>query len=534
MKRILMGSAAIVAALIVSVGCSNQGGFSKRTQEGKENVFRYPIVTNPTSLDPGIVQDGDTIDLVQNMYEGLVAYGEQNTIIPILAESWDISEDGRTYTFKIKKGVKFHDGNELTAEDFKWTIERNTEPSFNSETAFQYLTDIVGVSEKLEGRAKEVSGVQVVDPYTLKITIDEPRPYFLGKLCYPVSWAMSRHSTPATEVTSPDQIAGTGPFKLKQFVANQLAVQEAFDDYWGGRPNIDAIERPVIGDAATRLNKYRSGEIDLVMLERQDVPTLQQDPELKDQLKFFPRPSVWFLALNCTTYEPFKDARVRRAVALAVDRDKIVNEILGGVNQIAYGMIPPGVPGFRDDYRGLPYDPETAKRLLAEAGYEDASKMPRLELIIRENRPDIRIVAEAVQSQLSETLKMPITIRTMEWRSMIERINRRETDFSHRRWAADYLDPENFISFMGASYGVENKVNYSNPALDQLTRAGDTEMDEARRLPLYQQAEDIMVNDAAYVPIYFQRDAELISPRVKGLRESVFGHLPHTKVTLGQ
>ncbi len=532
----------VLVALSGLFGCG-KGGFSERTQEGKENVFRYPIVTNPTTLDPGVVQDGDTIDLIQQVFEGLVTWGEDNRVRPLLAESWEIEDGGTGYVFTIKKGTRFHSGREVTARDFKWSFERCTDPAFNTTTADTYLTDIVGVREKIRGKAPEIAGIQVLDDYRLKIRIDKPRPYFLGKLTYIVGAVVDKDRVPAKrkndrgewewpEINNAETMIGTGPFMAETIVPEQIVVLRANADYHGGRPLVDKIERPVIKDPATRLNKYRGGELDLVMLERQDVPAIKKDPELSSHLKFFDRPSLWYVAMNSKIYPQFRDRRVRRAFAMAIDKKKIVDTYLDGINPIANGIVPPGVLGHRPDAPSIAFDPEGARRLLAEAGYPDGRGIPELELKFREARPDIQIVAEAVASQLQANLGLRIRLVTMEWRAYLEKHERSDIGFCHMRWAADYLDPENFLSFLLAGYGPQNKVSYANPQFDALCSSGDTEMDSDKRLAMYAQAEDIVVQDAPFVPIYFQRDAELIRPKVKGLRESLFGHLPHTTVDL--
>jgi oligopeptide transport system substrate-binding protein len=534
MKRAATLFLALAASLTLLGGCGSGsdkggGGFSQRTQGGSENVFRYPIVTNPTSMDPHVVQDGDTIDVLQNVYEGLVGWDTENRVVPILAESWEISEDGTTYTFKIKQGVKFHNGRELTAEDIKYGFERATTAALKSPTADTYLTDIIGVKEKLAGTATEVAGVKVIDPLTLTITIDKPRPYFLGKLTYPVYFPVPKEVVEIDkEISQISEMVGTGPFKVAEYVPDQLVALEKFVEYHGGEPQVDRIERPVVKDPATRLNKYKSGELDLVMLERQDVLALQDDPQFKDQLQFFPRPSMWYLGINVKEYPPFAKRDVRRAFAMAVDKEQIVKEVLSGINTVANSVVPPGVLGYREDAKDIKYNPEEAKRLLAAAGYPNGQGMPELTMYFREQRPDIRIVAEAAAAQIKENLGVEVKLRTLEWRNYLDRHNKKELPFYHMRWAADYLDAENFLSVLLATYGGENKTNYSNPEYDALTSRADSILDEPERLRLYAQAEDIVLQDAIFIPIYFQRDAELISPKVKGLRESLFGHLPHT------
>lgn len=543
MKRALVWLLILAIAL---AGCG-KGNFSKRVRAGKEGVFRYPIVTTPTTLDPGIVQDGDTIDLVQQVFEGLVFWGEDNVVHPMLAEKWDIQDGGKTYVFHLKKGVKFHSGREVTADDFKWTVERNTDPAFKSPTADTYLGDIVGIHEKVKGTAKEVKGFQVVDKYTLRIAIDKPRPYFLGKLTYIVSAVVDKEAVPKKfknksgkwewpEIRSVKEMVGTGPFMASSYIPDQLVVLDSNPDYHLGAPPIKQIERPILKDAATRLNKYRAGEIDLVMLERQDVEGIQKDADLVNDLKFFPRPSLWYIGLNVwnppSGVKQFQDQRVRRAFAMAIDKEKICKEYLQGINEVANSIVPPGVLGHRSDARAIAYNPDQARKLLAEAGYPGGRGFPEMTMNFREARPDIRLVAEAAANMFKENLGITVKLQTMEWRAYLEKHNADEVPFFHMRWAADYLDPENFLSFLLAGYGPENHIGYRNAQFDALCSRADQELDNDKRLRLYAEAEDMVLQDAPFIPIYFQRDAELISPRVKGLRESLFGHLPHTTVRL--
>jgi ABC-type oligopeptide transport system substrate-binding subunit len=525
--------AAGFAVGLALTGC-NQGGFSEKTNDKKANVFRYPIVTSPTSLDPAMVQDGDTIDAIQQVFEGLVGFSPDNKVVPILAEKWEVQDNGTSYVFSLKKDLKFSSGREVKAADFKKCFERACDPAFNSPTAATYLSDIVGVKERLAGKADEVKGYEVVDDYTIKIKIDKPRPYFLGKLTYPVTFVYDLEKLPDAkkEMATVDQMVGTGPYTFEQFVPEQILKLKANAAYHGGAPKVDGIERPVAKDAATRLQLFKNKEVDLVQLERQDIKAIEEDAELKSMLKFFNRPSVWYIGLNVDMYEPLKKKEMRQAIARAIDTENIVKNVLGGVNEKANGIVPPGVFGHRDNPKLLTYDPKAARELMAKAGYPEGKGLPEFTITFREARPDIQLVAAQVASDLKKNLNMNVKLQTMEWRSYLEKHNKSAIPFLHMRWAADYLDAENFLSTLLASYGPENKLNYKNPAYDALTAKADVSLDEAERQKLYGEAEDLVLDDAPFIPIYFQRDAELIRPRVEGLRESVFGHLPHTTVSL--
>lgn len=531
MKRValLFGLAVLVA------GC-NKGGFSQRTSVEKSNIFVYPIGNKPTTLDPGKVEDGDTIDVIQQAYEGLVGWSEKNVPSPRLATSWDIKDGGATYVFHLRKGVKFHNGRGMTAQDFKWCIERNCNPAFTSATASTYLSDIVGVKERLAKKAPEVSGVKALDDNTLEIKIDKPRPYFLGKLTYPVAFVFAKEALkdPLKEITDVSEMIGTGGFKFEKAVPDQEITFTAFKDYYEGAPKIDGIRRPYVGDSSTRLQMYKNNQIDLVQLERQDLEALKTDAAYKDDLKYFDRPALWYIGLHSNSPQivAFKDPRVRRAFAMAIDKDKIVKEQLGGINTKADSIVPPGVFGHREKVNGVAFNPEGARKLLAEAGFPGGKGLPDLEINFRNNHPDIERVAEAVGTQLKRVLGVNVSMQPLEWGAYLEKHDKHQLPFFHMRWAADYLDAQNFLSTLLATGAEENRIDYHNPQFDALCAKADVSLDPAERLKLYAQAEDIALQDAPFIPLFFQKDIELIRPRVVGIRESVFGHLPHTKVSL--
>ncbi|MBS1709533.1 MAG: ABC transporter substrate-binding protein [Armatimonadetes bacterium] len=531
MNRLGVWSAVFVAA-VLSVGCGGPSNFSERRKEGEAGVLKYPIKSNPTTLDPAIVQDGDTIDILQNVYEGLVGWDENNQPVGYLAEKWDVKDNGKTWVFHLRKGVKFSNGRELTADDVKFSIERACDPQMKSQTADAYMNDIVGVTDMVNGKAKGVAGVKVIDPSTVEIDLNQPTPYFLGRLTYIVSAVVPKESVPTTEIKEVSQCVGTGPFKIKEFHPNQLLVLEANPGYWGTKAKLSRIERPVIIDAQTRLNKYKNGELDMLLLERQDVNALKKDPVLGKEIVAYPRPSIYYVAMNQLVNPQFKDLRVRQAFAMGIDRDKIVNELLEGLNEKADSIVPPGVKGHRDKAAVYPYDVAKAKELLAQAGFPGGKGLPPFTLTFRDGQPDVKVVAEAVASQLNANLGLDIKLQVMEWRAYLEKFNHKEQGFYHMRWAADYLDPQNFLSQMLATWGPENKLGYNNAEFDKLCRQGDTTLDYDARVPFYQKAEDVALQDVAWIPIYFQKDYELHKPGVNGLRESLFGHLQHTTTSI--
>lgn len=486
---------------------------------------------SPTTLDPAVVQDVDTGNLLNNVFQGLVGYDENNRIVGLLAEDWSIQDGGRTYIFTLRPNAKFHNGRAVKADDVKWSYERATNRDFPSPTALEYLSDIVGVNEKRAGKANDISGIKVLDDRHLSITIDKPRAYFLGKLTYPCADVLERETAGERPISSVSQAIGTGPFKFGSYVPDEKITLVANKDYYLQPPMIDGVERPIVKDASTRINLFRSGSLDYVSLERQDVEGVEQDPNLRELLEIGPVAAIYYIGLNETAYPPFKDRRVRQAFVMAVDRSKIAGQDLQGMT-VANGYLPPGIAGYRQKLKGLPFDVDAARRLLAEAGYPDGKGLPAVTLAFRAERPDARISAEAVGEMLKENLGVPIQLRSMEWGALLDARDRKQLQMVVESWYADYLDAQNFLSMLLTSTASGNYDGYSNPQFDRLCALADSELNKDRRTELYQQAEDVLIADAARMPLYFDRSVNLVSPRVHGLRQNLFGLLPQTEMEL--
>lgn len=521
----------LFAAATLIVGCGG-GRFGNSGASKADHVLHATIPTNLTKLDPAQVEDGDTIEVLNQIFEGLVQYNEHNELQPNLAESWTVSEDGLTFTFKIKKGVKFHSGREMTAEDVKYSWDRAATKEVLSPTVEGYMMDIVGFAEAWAGTADGLSGVKVIDAYTLEVKILHPKGYFPMYLQYPCYFVVDREKVAKTPITSVENMIGTGPFRITEYKENQQVVLERFEDYHGGAPKLEKIVRLIAKDPQTRRSLYESGRADWVALERQDKAFVDQNEELKQALQVVDRAAIWYLGFGLKAYEQFKDARVRKAFAMAVDKDRIINEGFDGINVRADGIIPPSVPGFDPDFKGLPYDPAAAKALLAEAGFPNGQGLKPIKFYFRADRADPKIVAEMVAQDLDKNLGVKVELAPTEWKALLEMRSKGELGFFHLRWGADYLDPQNFLSFMLHTNARENTLGYSNPVFDAICEKADKLPLEKKdeRFNLYREAQKIaVVDDAIWIPIYFQRDLELVRPGVEGIRRSAMGPLPHTE-----
>ena len=551
----LLAGGLILASTLT--GCNTTGkktgatGASDAASSGedrapKANVFRYPLSSDPTTLDPGKLEDGTTIDLLQQVYEGLVKWDDKNQLVPNIAEKWDISPDGKTYTFHLKHGVKFHHGREVVAADFKYSMERACDPALNSPTT-GYLQDIVGVKARLADKAngvKDIIGIKAVDPYTLEITIDAFKPYWLGNMTYACSYVVCKEAIEKNGGKIDEtNVVGTGPFMLEPgaYKRNYQVKSVANPDYHGGKPILEAIVRPIIQDSGTRLSKYQADEIDMVEIAPSDLERVEKDEKLKAELKSMPRARIWYIAMNVVpANSPFKKLEVRQAFAMAIDKKEALKVGLHDQADLASGILPLGVPGANPNIRPLAFNPAKAKELLAKAGYPDGKGFPAITFSYRNDRQEVQDVSEIIRQQLKTNLGIEVQAHPMPWVDFLKQRHDKTLPFATSSWGADYLDPQNFLSTLlhtdnivnGKPTHEENGIGYSNAEFDSLCDKADVERDPVKRMAMYQQAEQIAINEAPWIPLYSQRDLNLIKPRVSGYRDSLFGILPHLYTTV--
>lgn len=513
-------------------GPSSSSGGGSAADDG--TVLRVAQQTEPTKIDPAQVEDGPTIEFLMQVFEGLVQWNKESKVVPCLAEKWDVTDGGKTYTFHLRKGARFHNGREVTAEDFVYSLTRVLDPKTPSTTATTYLGDILGALDFNSGKATSLPGVEAVDPQTLRIRIDAPKAYFLSKLTYPTGYAVCKEAIEGTggEVTDASMI-GTGAFKMAEYRKGDRIILEANKDYWEGVPKLERVERRILLDNNTRHDKFEAGELDITDISMAQHRADVQNAELAKLMHTFPRPSVYYMSLNQQAYPPFKDKRVRQAFAMAVNKAEIVKTVHEGVPPVAHGIVPPGVPGHDKGFQGLPYDPDRARKLLAEAGFPGGQGLPPLTLFFRASVEDIRNTAVAIAGDLEKNLGIKVQLEETDWGVFLEKRNRGELPFSFLRWAADYLDPQNFLSTMLRTGVRENTIGYSSAEFDRLCDSADVMQDPAKRLATYAKAQAIAIDDAPWVPIYYQTDVELWNPRLRGVEDSAMGHLPHKRTHFG-
>ena len=464
--------------------------------------------TNPREFDPATTH-GSGNKLV---FSGLVSFDPHLNLTPDLAETWDVSPDGITYTFQLRENARFHDGRPVTVQDVIYSWERALSPELDSDTALTYLGDIVGTKAVADGNAEHISGLQALSEYTLQVTIDAPKPYFLLKLTYPTAFVLDKANLESGQdwYRTPN---GTGPYKLTEWSRFERITYQANPNFYLGMPSIPTVIVQLYSGLGIRL--YEVGDIDIT-----GIPYYSADRFL-DPTE--PLHNELLTGVNlCTSYvvfdvtqPPFDDLKVRQAFSLAFDRQKYIDVILSGKALHAIGPYPPGLPGFDIGLKGLTYDPEGARKLLAESKY--GSDFPLITYTDAGIGSYIGADVAALAQMWQQVLGVKITVENLEPNFYYDQIQTgNHGQIFHGGWCADYPDPQNFADVLFHSSSAQNLGGYSNPELDTLLEAARVEHDVTQRIQMYQQAEQIIVDDAPVLFTTHTLSYILVKPYVKG------------------
>ena len=481
-------------------------------------VFKR-LWADPPTLDPHVLTDTASAAIVVEIFSGLVSLNSELQLQPELAESWDRSSDGTVYTFTLRKGLTFSNGDPVTAHDFKWSLERAAHPDTESPVAELYLADIVGIQEIVDGRGAvtDASGIEVVDDRTLRLTIDGPKAYFLAKLTYPTAYVVNQENVAQGGEGWTDDPVGTGPFMLQEYRVGQRIVLARNDDYHGRGAYLDRVEFNLAGGVSMAM--YENDEIDFTGVGLADLERVQDpsEPLNSDLVSVPPAFSISYIGFN-TTEPPFDDIKFRQALNRAVDKELIATQVYSELVQPAYGILPPAFPGYSDEIEGLGFDPALAQQLLAESKYADPETRPRIVVTIPGTGGSPSLDIEVASDMWSKVLGVEIEIQQVEWATYLQDLNRRRLQaWGGLGWEADYPDPQDFIDILFHSGSSGNHGEYSNSEVDRLVEEARTEQDIARRIELYNAAEQIIVREAAWMPLWFDTEGlALIKPHIKG------------------
>ena len=465
-------------------------------------VFRR-LWADPPTLDPHLVTDTTSAGLVVELFSGLVALNTDLQLVPDIAERWDISEDGKVYTFYLRDNAKFHDGKSITAGDFKWSIERSANPDTASPVADTYLSDIVGLEAVLEGEKTDISGIKVIDEQTLQIEIDAPKAYFLAKLTYPTAYVLDKDNVEAGGRSWADTPNGSGPFKLKEYRIGERIILERNENYYREPPYLESVSMNLAGGQAMAM--YENDEIDITGVGLFDLDRILDPAEdLNKELVVAPPDfSISYVGFNASE-PPFDDPKFRQALTHAVNKELIAKEVLSELVEPAYGILPPGFPGYNPGLTGLEFDAEKARQLLAESKYPDAETRPRIVVTVPGTGGTIGLDLEVVIEMWKQELGVEVEIQQVEWATYLQDLNQQKFQaYAGLGWEADYPDPQDFLDILFHTESSLNHGKYSNLELDEVLEEARTEPDVNRRLELYHIAEDMIVQDAPWLPLWY-------------------------------
>ena len=482
-----------------------------------EDATLVRLGPEPPTLDPHLTGDTYSAMYVVEVFGGLVTIDPQLEIVGDLAKDWDISNDGKTYTFYLREDAKFHDGRPVTAEDFKWSLERVADPATESILVDTFLGDIVGFEDKLEGRTTSVAGVRVIDDQTLSITIDAAKAYFLAKLTHPSAYVLDRNNVEGNPSWF-EKPNGTGPFRLSEYEPGEVIRLTRNEFYHLGPPMLGEVKFILSGGDS--LLMYENDEIHVTGLGLLNLEAIldPSNPLSEEVLQAPPSFNVTYVGMNASA-PPFDDPKVRQAFNYAVDKVTLANLLLEDLVAPANGILPPQFPGYNPNLKGYDYDPEKAQQLLKDSKYGDnMDDFPRITMTLPGSfGAPVSPVMEAIIQGWQETLGIEIELLQTEWAIFLQDLNQQRFQmFGGLGWVADYPDPENFLDVLFHSESSNNHSKYSNPEVDRLLEDARTELDEAARFEIYHRVEEMILDDAPWVPLWHGDSGyALLKPNVK-------------------
>ena len=477
--------------------------------------------SDPITLDPAIAGDAGSATYIAEIFGGLLTIDRDLQIVPDIAEAMPTetqNPDGTvTYTFKIRRDALFHNDRPVTAEDFKYSLDRTAQlGQTQSATAEAYLGDIVGAKDVTRGRAESISGVEVVDSSTLNITIDEPKAYFLAKLTYPTSFVVDREQVESNPRNWTRRPNGTGPYEVVEWRLNERIILQANERYHLGAPSVNRVLFQLAGGSA--LTQYENGELDAATISVNDIERVQSERDpLNAEYKTGPELSISYIGFNVNV-PPFDDPNVRLAFAKAIDKEQIVRVVLLNMLDVANSIMMPGLPGYLegngDDTQA--FNVEEAQRLLAESKYGGPDGLGPVVITEIGGGASAGFATQAIIEMWRQNLGVEVSIEQSEAASFFDDLDRGTMQMFNIGWIMDYPDPEDIIDLLFHSTSRQNNTNYSNPEVDALVEDARDESDFARRAELYQEAERIILREAPWVPLFYGRDHLVVKPSIQG------------------
>jgi len=482
---------------------------------------------DPPTLDPALATDPYSLSIIRQLYSGLLTFDAELKVVPDIAASMpSVSADGKTYTFPLRRGVRFTNGQEVTSADFKYSIERAVDPRLAGPLpatmlpAAIYLGDIVGVKEKLAGTAQDIQGVVAPDPYTLVVTIDAPKSYFLSKLAAGPTFVVQRSNVESGEAWT-EEPRGTGPYKLQKWERNRYMTLARNTDYYAGAPEAPIINLWMGLGSADELTGYnRDGGLEALLVGVEEIEQVSdRNNPLSRELHSTPNLSTTYLGFNIRQ-KPFDDPKVREAIARAIDRQKLARGLFQSRVQQADGFILPGIAGYKPPATGELFNVARARQLLSESTYKEARNVPRLQLFTSGES-----AGPMLSQVLSQTLGLDVEVREIEWTDYASGLEQGVYGMFLAQIDAAYPDPEATLGALFRSNSPVNLTGYRNDDVDAILNAAALEADSGKRFSAYAEVEARAMSDYVALPLFHPVSYTLVKPQQRGLNLTPIGML---------
>ena len=522
-------------ALTLALGMSIFTGCGKNDQEG---YLIYNLGEDPKTIDPTLNNSSGAGTIIENAFEGLMRLDENEKAQPGVAESYDVTDDKLTYTFHLRENAKWSDGEPVTAKDFEYAWVR----ALTKETAAEYAYQLYYIKNGenfYNGKAtREELGIEVVDDYTLKVTLEAPTPYFLELTAFTTYFPVREdivEANPDGWALEPETYVSNGPFTLTQWDLKEQMVFAKNENYWNASEvKLPGVVYKMVTDVNTAYASLKSGEFDMV----DSVPPAEIASGQEEGLvTISPNLGTYMLIFNVGKQDTLSDdvkkvlsnAKVRKALSIAIDRKGLVENVTKGGQIPAYSFVPAGIKNADgEDFASTHYYDESqanieeAKKLLAEAGYPNGEGIPTLTFMFN-TEGDHKLVAQAIQQDWAK-LGVNVKLENQEWKVFLSTRQQGGYQIARHGWGGDYVDPMTFLD-LWVTGGGNNDAGYSNPKYDELVNAAKVEADENKRWDMLKEAEDILMEDMPIIPLYYYTKPKAMKPEVKGVRVSLLGHV---------
>jgi oligopeptide transport system substrate-binding protein len=479
-------------------------------------------------MDPRKSTSVGAATIEAQIFEGLTTIDSNNNPVPAAAERWEVSSDGLRYVFYLRSNARWSNGDPVTAYDFEYAWKSALSPDLGSSYAYQLFYLKNGEKYNTKKASADEVGVKALSDSVLEVTLERPTPYFLSLMAFHTYYPVNKKIVEGNDrwAVDPKSLIGNGPFKIIAWVHDNKMQLVKNEFYWDvAKVRMDRMDIVLVESSSTNLSMFETGQLDMA-----ENPPTAEIKRLKQEgkLKIFPYLGTYYYTFNVNR-PPFDNVKVRKAFSLAIDRNTIIEQIVQGEQKPALALVPPGVPDAvrGEDFRlkGGDYfknnDVETARKLLAEAGYPDGKGLPPVTLLYNTSESH-KMIAEAVQEMWKKNLGVSVELGNQEWKVFLDNLDKRNYQLARDGWIGDYDDPMTFIELFESTNG-NNVPGYKNPAYDKLVETARATTDPVKRMTALHQAEKLLMDDAVFIPVYFYTNTVMIKPNVKGYVRTILG-----------